>query len=102
MTNSPSLNGELFERLQTMHRLWLERQREIRQIESDFGTKLLASKTPPEAATICNEWMAARLERVTSDQKTFTNAWLGLISDLMASTATMFPSKSLDDQKKSS
>jgi len=37
-------NNNLFQRLRDMHRSWLERLREIRQIESEFGTRLLTAK----------------------------------------------------------
>jgi hypothetical protein len=64
-----------------MHRLWLERLREIRQIETEFGTRLLIAKSPSEATAICNEWMTKRLDIVVSEQQTFAAAWLGWISD---------------------
>jgi len=41
-------NNNLFQRMRDMHRSWLERLREIRQIESDFGTRLLIAKSPSE------------------------------------------------------
>jgi hypothetical protein len=80
-------NTGLFERMQDMNRSWLERLREIRQIESDFGARLMAAKTPSEATTICNEWMTKRLETVASEQQVFATAWLGLISDVIKSTS---------------
>jgi hypothetical protein len=42
-------NAELFKRMQDMHRSWIERLREIRQIESDFGNRLLNAKAGPTA-----------------------------------------------------
>ena len=82
-TNFTSFNTGLFERMQDMHRSWLERLREMRQIESDFGTRLLTAKSPSEATTICNEWMAKRLKTVANEQQTFGTAWIGLISDVL-------------------
>ena len=76
-------NDRLFERMQDMNRTWIERLREIRQIESDFGSRLLRAESSPEAAAICHEWMAKRLEAVAYEQRTFTTAWLALISDTM-------------------
>jgi len=76
-------NDRLLERMQDMNRTWIERLREIRQIESDFGNRLLRAENSSEAATICHEWMAKRLETVAYEQKTFTTAWLALISDTM-------------------
>ena len=74
-------NDRLFERMQEMNRVWIERLREIRQIESDYGTRLLRAESSSEAATICHEWMAKRLETVAYEQKAFTTAWIALISD---------------------
>jgi hypothetical protein len=78
--------NNLFERMRDMHRSWLERLREIRQIESDFGARLLIAKSPSEATAICNEWMTKRLEIAVSEQQTFAAAWLGLISDATKAT----------------
>jgi hypothetical protein len=74
-------NNTLFERMRDMHRSWLERLREIGQIESEFGTRLLTAKSPSEATAICNEWMTRRVETVACEQQAFAAAWLGLISD---------------------
>jgi hypothetical protein len=79
--------SDLFERMQDMNRAWLERLREIRQIESDFGSRLLTAKSSSEAATVCNEWMARRLETVAGVQQAFTTAWIELMSELMKSTS---------------
>jgi hypothetical protein len=78
-------NAGLFDRMRRMNRTWLERLRDIHQIETEFGARLLAAKSPNEATTICHEWMAKRLETVASEQQTFTTAWLGLVSDTMDS-----------------
>jgi hypothetical protein len=90
---------ELFERMQDMHRSWIERLREIRQMESDFGNRLLNAKNPMEATMVCTEWMARRLETVASEQQTFATAWLGLISNAVKSArpaATESPESSHD------
>lgn len=71
----------LFERMRRINRSWIERLREIHEIEQDFGSRLLAAKSPTEATTICHEWMAKRLEAVASEQQIFTSEWLGLVSD---------------------
>ena len=81
-----AFNNNLFDRMRDMHRSWLERLREIRQIETEFGTRLLIAKSPSEATAICNEWMTKRLEIVVSEQQTFAAAWLGLISDATKAT----------------
>lgn len=86
-TSFKSFNTGLFERMQDMNRSWLEKLREIRQIESDFGNRLLNAKSPSEATIVCNEWMGKRLEIVASEQQTFAAAWLGLVSDVIRSTS---------------
>ena len=86
-------NAELLERMQDMHRSWIERLREIRQIESDFGNRLLTAKDPSEAIMVCTEWMARRLETVASEQQTFATAWLNLTSYAVKS-AQPAPTKS--------
>jgi hypothetical protein len=82
-----AFNGNLFERMRDMHRSWLEKLREIRQIEAEFGTRLLTAKSPSEATAICSEWMTKRLETVACEHQAFAVAWLGLISDASKATA---------------
>jgi hypothetical protein len=67
-------NVGLLERMQDMHRSWIERLREIRQIESDFGNRLLNAKNPSEATMVCTEWTARRLETVAGEQQMFAAA----------------------------
>jgi hypothetical protein len=75
-----TFNDALFERIQAMNRSWLERLRDIRQIDADFGAKLLSAKTASDATIICNEWMAKRLEIVATEQQAFATAWFELLS----------------------
>lgn len=84
-----AFNSNLFQRMRDMHRSWLEKLREIRQIEAEFGTKLLTAKSPSEATAICSEWMTKRLETVAYEQQAFAVAWLGLISDVAKATPAM-------------
>jgi hypothetical protein len=86
-TSFTSFNTGLFDRMRNMNRAWLESLREIRQVESEYGARLLTAESPSEATAICNEWMGKRLEIVASEQKTFATAWLGLISDVIKSTS---------------
>jgi len=79
-----SFNAGLLERMQDMHRSWLERLREIRQVESDFGSRLLNAENPSEATLLCKEWMTKRLELVAGEQQKFTTAWIGLILEVVA------------------
>jgi hypothetical protein len=74
-------NNKLFERMRDMHRSWLERLRDIRQIEAEFGARLLTAKSASEATAICKEWMTKRLETIANDQQIFAAGWLGLVSD---------------------
>jgi hypothetical protein len=78
-----SLGDTLFVRMQDMNRVWLERLRDLREMEAEFGSRLLRAKNPTEAMTICNEWMAKRLEAVGNEHNAFTAAWLDLVSDTM-------------------
>jgi hypothetical protein len=73
-------NAELFERMQDMNRSWIERLREIRQIETDFGNRLLNARNPTEVTMVCAEWMARRFETVTSETADIRNrlAWFDL------------------------
>ena len=90
MTNdkeTSDLNNDLFTRIQDMNRAWLERLRDIRETDSEFGSRLLGVKSPLEAMAICNEWMAARLKTVGTEHKAFTTAWLDLISATMRSAS---------------
>jgi hypothetical protein len=80
-TSFSSFNAALFDRMRVMSRSWIERLREVHQIEQDFGARLLTAKSPAEATTICHQWMARRLEAVASEQRAFTSEWLGLVSD---------------------
>jgi hypothetical protein len=98
-TNTISFNTGLFDRMQDINQSWLERLREIRQIESKFGARLLAAKTPSEATTIYNEWMAKRLETVASEHQVFATAWIGLISDVIKSTPAVSGKASDEDHK---
>jgi hypothetical protein len=87
-TETTDFNNGLFERMRGMNRSWLESLREIRLIESDFGSRLLTAKSPSEATTVCNEWMAKRLETVAREHQAFTTAWLALVSDVMKSRSS--------------
>jgi hypothetical protein len=99
-TGIVDLNGNLFEQMRDMNRAWLERLRETRQMESEFGSRLLVAKNPAEAAAICNDWMAKRLQSVAAEQQIFTTAWLGLVSHVVRSTSAMALNESERRQEK--
>jgi len=73
----------LFERMRGMHRAWIERTQEIRDLELDYGSKLMAAKSPAQAASLCNEWMARRMAIVAHEQEMFANSWLWLLADMI-------------------
>jgi hypothetical protein len=77
-------NGRLLEQMRGLNRSWFETLQRIRQIESEFGARVLSAKSSAEAIDICNEWMKRRLEVVSEEQRIFASGWLGLISDLVA------------------
>jgi hypothetical protein len=83
-TNDPStrFNAHLFERMRGMHREWLRNAQEIRQLELDYGAKLMSARTAPEAASFCNEWMARRMAIVVHEQEMFANSWVWLLADM--------------------
>ena len=76
-------NDRLLEQMRGMNRSWFETLQRIRQIESEFGARVLSAKSSAEAIDICNEWMKRRLEIVSEEQRIFASGWLGLISDLV-------------------
>jgi hypothetical protein len=98
-TEATSFNTHLFEQVRDMHRTWIERLQEIREIDSDFGMRLLAAKSRSEAANICGEWMAKHAETIAREQKTFANAWLRLVVEMMGSTSVASTKASERDRK---
>jgi hypothetical protein len=84
-----SFNAHLFDQMRDMHRGWLEKLQEIRQLESEYGTRLMSATGRSEAVLVCSEWMAKRMEIIAHEQKTFANAWLRLSVDVMASASTV-------------
>ena len=97
-TNDPSagFNAHLFERMRGMHRAWLRNAQEIRQLELDYGAKLMSARTAPEAASFCNEWMAKRMAIVVRDQEMFANSWVWLLADM--SEQPLAPGSTSPDQ----
>src|ERR1700677_2003686 len=84
-----TFNNGLFERMREMNRSRLERLRDIHRVDADFSSKLMFARSPSEATAVCSEWMAKRLEAVRSEQQSFANAWLGLISDAVSHPASV-------------
>jgi hypothetical protein len=59
--------------MQETNRSWPKWLREIRQIDSYYGARLLVAKNPAEATTICN-WIKKYVEIVATEQCSFTIA----------------------------
>jgi hypothetical protein len=75
-------NAHLFERMRLMHREWLKNAQESRHLEVDYSAKLMSARTAPEAASLCNEWMAKRMVVVVREQELFANGWVWLLADM--------------------
>jgi hypothetical protein len=69
----------LSEQVKFGHEAWMERLREMQDIEADYTKELLAARDPNEALKICNRWMGKRLELLTADSKAFTGFWMDLV-----------------------
>lgn len=78
-----TFNAHLFEQMRGMHRTWLEKLREIRDLELDYGSRLMAAKNPSEAINFCSEWMVKRMAIVAHEQRMFASSWARLLSDMM-------------------
>jgi hypothetical protein len=74
----------LLEKMRDMHRAWFENLQMIRQVESEFGARIVSAKSSAEAINICNDWMKRRLELISAEQSLFVAGWLSLISDMVA------------------
>ena len=82
----------LYERMRSMHRAWIENAREIRELELNYGSRLMTATSPLQAASVCNEWMAKRMAIVAHEQEMFANSWLWLLAD-MIEAPTLAPAK---------
>jgi hypothetical protein len=91
-------DDHLFERMRGMHRAWIENVQEIRQLELDFGARLMSADNPTEAARFCSEWMAKRMEITAHEQMMFANSCLGLLVDMMGRLSAASPKRSERDQ----
>lgn len=69
----------LGEQVKFGHQAWLERLREMQDVETAFMTELLATHDPNVALKICNRWIGKRLELLTADSKAFTGFWMDLV-----------------------
>ena len=88
-TDMTGFKVRLYERMRGMHRAWIENSREIRDLEVNYGSRLMAAKSPLQAASLCNEWMAKRMAIVAHEQEMFANSWLWLLADMIASPTSV-------------
>jgi hypothetical protein len=83
VTGDLNFKAHLFERMRGMHRAWLGKAQEIRHLEADYSHKLMAAKSPSQAASLCNEWMAKRMAIIAQEQEVFANEWVWLLVDMV-------------------
>ncbi len=69
----------LSEQIKFGHEAWVERLREMQDVEATYTKELLAARDPNEALKICNRWIGKRLELLTADSKAFTGFWMDLV-----------------------
>ena len=93
-----NFNAHLFEQMRCMHRAWLEKLREIRDLELDYGSRIMAAKNPSEAVNFCSEWMAKRMAIVAHEQRMFASSWARLLSDMMGRRSAVSAGLSERDQ----
>src|SRR5712671_2017421 len=91
------LKSRLFERMRSMHRAWLKNAQEIRQLESDYGARLMSAKAASEAASFWNEWMARRMAVAVREQEFFANSWAWSLADISESLVSASPPGPADD-----
>ncbi len=60
---------ELLDKLQETNRQWLDRMQSEANLASEFGTKLTAARSIPDAMTACQEWASRRFEMMAEDRK---------------------------------
>jgi hypothetical protein len=48
----------------------------------------MKAKTPSEAMTVCNAWMAKRVELLAQEQREFGTAWADIVSGTVQASFT--------------
>lgn len=67
------------EQVKLGHEAWLERLREMQDVEAEFVKEILEVQEPAVALKICNRWIARRLELLGADSKAFAGFWMDLV-----------------------
>ena len=60
---------QLIDKLQETNRQWFNRAQSEANLTSEFGAKLTAARSLPEAMTACQEWASRRFEMMADDRK---------------------------------
>jgi hypothetical protein len=61
--------NEIWDRLQDANRLWLERLQSEAALTGEFASKLTASRSLSETATLWQDWTAKHVELATEDAR---------------------------------
>jgi hypothetical protein len=93
-----NFNAHLFEQMRGMHRAWLEKLREIRDLELDYGSRIMAANNTSEAVSFCSEWMVRRMAIVAHEQRMFASSWARLLVDMMGRQSAVSAGISERDQ----
>jgi hypothetical protein len=89
---SPTTRGaatidRLGEQVRFGHQAWLERLREMQDVEAEFVKEILEVREPTAALKICNRWIARRLALLGGDSNAFAGFWMDLVMTASGSTS---------------
>src|ERR1043166_5955893 len=74
------MQRDLFSAFEQVHRDRLDRTRQETELVSEFAQKLARARAIPEIMTICQEWIARRVELFGEDSQKVTNTALRALS----------------------
>jgi hypothetical protein len=86
-----SLQKEFSEYLQEVNQNWLAHMRSEAALATQFATKLTATRSIPERATLCQEWTNRRMELFTEDSKRFLAETQKLMESSLRALASGWP-----------
>lgn len=69
MEELANAQSELLNELQETNRQWFARMQSEADLASEFGSKLTAARSIPDAMTACQEWTSRRFEMMAEDGK---------------------------------
>lgn len=73
---SPEAQHVLAERVRAACMEWISQMGVAQRHEAEFGLRLARCRTPSEAAAVCGEWMAHRLDSAIVMHHRFLELWL--------------------------